>query len=122
MEPVLSSIGELSREAAQLLQKSEEEMERTKMLAKLGQLIEMNQGLLECLGVSHASIRQVINSASPFPTKLTGAGGGGCVFTLLTDNLEEKDKTELSKSMERHNFRCFEVNVGGDGLLIDWEE
>jgi hypothetical protein len=45
----------------------------------------MSQGLLQCLGVSHVSIAAVrqITAAFKLQSKLTGAGGGGCVLTLL---------------------------------------
>ncbi len=44
----------------------------------------MSQGLLQCLGVSHVSIAAVsqITAAFKLQSKLTGAGGGGCVLTL----------------------------------------
>ena len=45
----------------------------------------MNQYLLGAIGVSHPAIEDVclITKQHGFTTKLTGAGGGGCVFTLL---------------------------------------
>ncbi|KAK8960595.1 Mevalonate kinase [Platanthera guangdongensis] len=49
------------------------------------ELMEMNQGLLQCMGVSHASIENVLRVTAKYKliSKLTGAGGGGCVLTLL---------------------------------------
>ncbi|XP_022941720.1 mevalonate kinase-like isoform X2 [Cucurbita moschata] len=51
----------------------------------IAELMEMNQGLLQSMGVSHASIETVQRTTLKYKlaSKLTGAGGGGCVLTLL---------------------------------------
>lgn len=54
--------------------------------AELDELVRLNQGLLACLGVSHPRIEKVCETswtAGGVHSKLTGAGGGGCVLTLL---------------------------------------
>lgn len=45
----------------------------------------MNQQLLNFIGVNHPAIDNVchITAKYGFHSKLTGAGGGGCVLTLL---------------------------------------
>lgn len=53
---------------------------------ELDELVRLNQGLLACLGVSHPRIEKVCHTswtAGGVHSKLTGAGGGGCVLTLL---------------------------------------
>ncbi|XVF41948.1 hypothetical protein PTKIN_Ptkin01aG0321600 [Pterospermum kingtungense] len=52
---------------------------------RLRELMEMNQGLLLAMGVSHASIETILQTTMKYKlaSKLTGAGGGGCVLTLL---------------------------------------
>ncbi|KAL8516842.1 hypothetical protein ACS0TY_015194 [Phlomoides rotata] len=56
----------------------------TKKEKKLEKLIEMSQCFLQCMGVSHVSIDNVIRVTLKYKlsTKLTGAGGGGSVLTL----------------------------------------
>lgn len=51
----------------------------------LEEMTKISQGLLEAIGVSHESISRVcrITEKVGFASKLTGAGGGGCVLTLL---------------------------------------
>jgi mevalonate kinase len=58
---------------------------RAKEEVKFEELVGMSQGLLQCLGVSHVSIAAVcqITAAFKLQSKLTGAGGGGFVLTLL---------------------------------------
>ena len=56
------------------------------LAARLASLISINQGLLCAIGVSHPSLDMVCNRVAEMTglnTKLTGAGGGGCAFTLL---------------------------------------
>ena len=53
---------------------------------RLASLIGVNQGLLGAIGVGHPALDLVCNQVSEITglsTKLTGAGGGGCAFTLL---------------------------------------
>ena len=47
----------------------------------------MNHYLLNALGVGHSSIDKIreITAKYSLHSKLTGAGGGGCVLTLLKD-------------------------------------
>ena len=49
-------------------------------------LIDLNQQLLVTLGVSHSSLDQLchVTAKHGLHSKLTGAGGGGCAFTLVT--------------------------------------
>jgi mevalonate kinase len=60
--------------------------------AKLKQLestletfIDVKQGILVALGVGHPALDMIINTGKEFGfhSKLTGAGGGGCGFTLI---------------------------------------
>ena len=46
----------------------------------------MNQQLLNAIGVGHTSLDTVVQTTARhgLHTKLTGAGGGGCAYTLLT--------------------------------------
>ena len=58
-------------------------------LKKLGELFNLNQGLLDALGVSTSFLSQLINVArenGAFGAKLTGAGGGGCIIAVSSPN------------------------------------
>jgi mevalonate kinase len=67
MGPVIGAIGHVSRTAMALF--SQDDLARETLLQKLGTLIDMNQGLLECIGVSHQAIRLVINKTLPCKQK-----------------------------------------------------
>jgi hypothetical protein len=83
-------------------------------------LIDINQALLQSVGVSHASLETVcaLTKHLGASTKLTGAGGGGCCMTFLPD---PSMGTEIRAAIESYqgewNFSCLESSVGGSGVL-----
>lgn len=86
MTSVFNAVDSISNELAAIIQSPvSDDLAITEKEEKLEELMEMNQGLLQCMGVSHASIETVIRTTLKYKlsTKLTGAGGGGCVLTLL---------------------------------------
>lgn len=62
---------------------------KTEQEVRLEELVEMNQGLLQGIGVSHLSIESIcqITAAYKLQSKLTGAGGGGCVLTFVPHSI-----------------------------------
>lgn len=57
--------------------------------AAVGRLMNLNHGLLSALGVSTAPLdaaTQAARAAGALGAKLTGAGGGGCMVALVTDD------------------------------------
>ncbi len=61
-------------------------------LQRLGQLFNRNHELLQAIGVSHPRLEALVNAArqaGALGAKLTGAGGGGNIISLITpDQLE----------------------------------
>ncbi|MCS7128423.1 MAG: mevalonate kinase [Sulfolobales archaeon] len=60
---------------------------REKDLVKLGELMQLNQGLLRTIGVSNLDIENIVYNAvrlGAFGAKITGAGMGGSVIVLTT--------------------------------------
>jgi mevalonate kinase len=57
--------------------------------AAVGRLMNLNHGLLSALGVSTARLDAAVHAAraaGALGAKLTGAGGGGCMVALVTDD------------------------------------
>lgn len=81
------------------------------------ELVDLNQAILRGIGVSHQKIEEIIATTAHLGlhSKLTGAGGGGCVLTLLRD-LEDRQLSELIVRLQSKCFSCFQVIVGGPGL------
>jgi len=77
---ILTAIDGIAAEAKKLLESNENITER------LGELISINQGLLNSVGVGHEKLDNVAQVTKDIGwTKLTGAGGGGCALTLLRE-------------------------------------
>lgn len=86
MNSVFTAVDSISKELSTIIQSpAADPLSLTEKEEKLEELMEMNQGLLQCMGVSHASIETVLRTTLKYKlaSKLTGAGGGGCVLTLL---------------------------------------
>jgi len=80
----------------------------------LGEKVNENQRYLETIGISNEKIRKMIQigKESSFGAKITGAGGGGCVFALTDD-------TNLNKTINQFrnkNYECFSVKIDLEGL------
>ncbi|MCS7130537.1 MAG: mevalonate kinase [Archaeoglobaceae archaeon] len=58
---------------------------------EFGELIHMNQSLLRALGVSSPEIEEIVSKLEKdgFRVKLTGAGGGGCIFGIFSGRKPE---------------------------------
>ena len=81
---------------------------------KLGEKITQNQKYLEAIGVSNEKIKEMIQIGikSSFGAKITGAGGGGCIFALT-------DETNLNETIDQFrnkSFECFSVKIDLKGL------
>jgi len=85
----------------------------------LEKIIEKNQILLNEIGAGHDSIDEICKISQKYglKSKLTGAGGGGCVITLL-NNEDEKINDRFIQDIKNSGFECFESNLGGNGLIL----
>ncbi|GBG68509.1 hypothetical protein CBR_g3053 [Chara braunii] len=87
---------------------------------RLPELIEINQKLLECMGVSHPTIEEVCRITAKFglASKLTGAGGGGCVLSWLPSDISCDLLESIKAELHASGFRCFQTVFGGEGLQL----
>ena len=85
------------------------------------QLIDLNQGLLKTLGVSHPRLDlvQTLTAKQSLHSKLTGAGGGGFAFALITPNHDIDQIQIAQKELARNGFECWEAQIGCHGLVLE---
>ncbi|KAH0369391.1 mevalonate kinase, partial [Aureobasidium melanogenum] len=135
---ILDAIDNVTESAHALITSPDFDPKDPSALTQLGELVSINHGLLVSLGVSHPKLerlRQLVDTAGAGWTKLTGAGGGGCAFTLLkpdlpavgeempvaeTANSQSEILARLEKELEKEGFEKYETTLGGDGVGVLW--
>ncbi|AFS80194.1 mevalonate kinase [Candidatus Nitrosopumilus koreensis AR1] len=83
-------------------------------ITELGQKIIQNQEYLETIGVSNDKLRKMIQIGyeTSFGAKITGAGGGGCIFALT----DESNVENTIREFKNKNYECFSVKIDFKGL------
>ena len=120
---VFSAVDSLSNELTSILKSpTPDELSVTEKEEKIEELMEMNQGMLQSMGVSHATIETVLRTTLKYKlaSKLTGAGGGGCVLTLLPTLLSGTVVDKVVAELESCGFQCFIAGIGGGGVEISF--
>ncbi len=110
-DPMIRAIGQTTREGIRNLRSNE--------IEKVGVLMNVNQSLLEGLGVSTSHLNQLIQSsrdAGALGAKITGAGGGGCMISLC-----RKNAGKIKNAIDRENGIPIRTEISGGGLKIDSE-
>ena len=83
-------------------------------ISELGQQVRRNQEYLEAIGVSNDTLRDMVRvgQTASFGAKLTGAGGGGCVFALTDCSNMQRTINQFQNSA----YNCFPVDIDFKGL------
>ena len=90
---------------------------RSGHLKEIGRLMNENHKLLQTIGVSHEKVDELVeicNNNGALGSKLTGAGGGGCVIALV----KEKDSHNVTSEATKRNYEVLPVLVDSRGLEI----
>jgi mevalonate kinase len=110
--PILSTIGKASLRGESLL---ENENYRA-----LGELMDVNQGLLEAIGVGCDELSRLIHSsraAGAFGAKITGAGGGGCMLALA----DNENIDAISRAIKNAGGIPIVTGVTDSGVRVDFD-
>ena len=81
---------------------------------EIGEKINQNQKYLETIGISNNELTKMIKigQESSFGAKITGSGGGGCIFALTNESNLEK----VLKKFKDSNYECFSSKIDFKGL------
>jgi mevalonate kinase len=114
VDSIIDTMGELSNNGLEAL------MSNPLDISKIGDLMNLNHGLLSAIGVStteldnlvHASIRGGAAGA-----KLTGAGGGGCMIAVAEEKLLNKIERTIRRN-KGHTTRAQITNRGVEAKVL----
>jgi len=108
---IMNGIGELTETAISEI--TEDHGVRSELLRK-------NQALLKSLGMSHEKLDQILKIADDlgFSGKLTGAGGGGCVFIHVPEKVNDLEISKLKEKLHELDFGIWDTALGGVGVRI----
>ncbi|CCK72277.1 mevalonate kinase KNAG_0J01960 [Huiozyma naganishii CBS 8797] len=125
VEPILEAMDQCAQRAVSCLEAAAAtDTALPSTLLELATLINVNQGLLCSLGVSHPALERVklaADTAQIGSTKLTGAGGGGCAITLLADGCTPTVLRQFQESLQdpaAGSFETYETLLGGLGAAL----
>jgi mevalonate kinase len=85
---------------------------------KLGKLMNLNQGLLDSLGVSTETVSKLIFAArqhKAYGAKLSGAGGGDCIIALSSP----KRRVNVESAIKAVGGTILNVKTGAEGVRIE---
>ncbi|XP_020863707.1 mevalonate kinase isoform X1 [Phascolarctos cinereus] len=122
MNPLLASINAISQECERVLGVMAV-APAPEHYVVLEELIDMNQHHLNAIGVGHASLDRLcqVTASHGLHSKLTGAGGGGCGFTLLRPGLEQSVVEATKQALIGCGFECWETTIGAPGVSLHSE-
>lgn len=109
IERIFDSMGAIADEARGLLGQGAWE--------RLGELMDINQGLLDALGVNTPSLARLIyaaREAGALGAKLSGAGGGDCMYALAPEPARAAVEGAIREAGERVSFA-----LGAEGVRIE---
>ena len=71
--------------------------------------------------MSHPSLDRVqaLSAKQMLHSKLTGAGGGGFAFALVTPHHHEKQIQNTKDELINNGFECWEAQIGCTGLDLE---
>lgn len=116
--PILDSMDAISIRVLALFQNPE--LPGEQLETELEKLIAINHHCLGAIKCGHETLDRILHLTKKYnlSSKLTGAGGGGCAFTLFRNKTKSETILEVIKELTESGFRCFRVQIGCPGAQI----
>lgn len=111
MDGVIDTMGALARKGLTAL--------LDKDSIQIGELMNINQGLLSSIGVSTLKLDTMVHTAvnyGAYGAKLTGAGGGGCMIAIGN----EERMPGIEKALRRRKSDTYRVTLTDRGVETRW--
>jgi mevalonate kinase len=102
--PIMDAIGAITMEAMYNMENHKE----------LGVLMNKNHALLEALGVSHPALSNLVlaaRDAGAYGAKLSGAGGGGCIWALCSKG----SRSRVANALENCGAKTIVTTIDTEG-------
>jgi mevalonate kinase len=109
VDGIMGSIGNISTVGEDLIKKND--------YRSIGELMNVNQGLLDALGTTIPELSLQIHAArqhGAYGAKITGAGGGGCMVAIC----DEKNCKDIASAIGKSYGDSFITRPTVDGVLI----
>ncbi|KAJ1650230.1 Mevalonate kinase [Dispira simplex] len=115
MDPLLEAINGIAHSFKELVS-----MKPSQFNTTLAELINMNQSLLSILGVSHQSLDTLcqVTSRQQLPSKLTGAGGGGCALTWVPPDASPDTIAQVKTDLKSLGYFTYDTDIGVSGVQV----
>jgi mevalonate kinase len=84
----------------------------------IGKLANINQGLLDSLGVNTPRLNEPIlaaRSSGAFGAKLSGAGGGDCMFAIIDEN----SRSQIEEAIEVTGAKVLHLGLNAEGVRLE---
>ncbi|XP_044261234.1 mevalonate kinase [Tribolium madens] len=119
IDAILDAMDQTTIKALDYLQKIDNS-DVLELYEALGELVDVNQNLLRCLGVSHPRLDEACETLAEFGLhgKLTGAGGGGCAICVVPPYGQER-VDEVIAELKKKGFGAVFTDLGGYGVRVD---
>ncbi|MEA1945369.1 MAG: mevalonate kinase [Euryarchaeota archaeon] len=109
MDSIFGTINHLSEIGVNMIERRDYQ--------SVGELMNIDHGLLDAIGVGSAKLSALVytaRDAGAYGAKITGAGGGGCIVALASD----ADAGAVASAINDAGGRAIATKASRDGIMI----
>jgi len=109
MNPIMDTIAQITKKAKKALETDDKKC--------LGELMNINQGLLDAIGVNTRSLSEMIyvsREAGALGSKITGAGGGGSIIAYSPSR-----RDQIIEALTKWGYNTMKADFSSKGVLTN---